>query len=385
MRICVLGNQSRAVFLFWRVLMNEARARGHSVLCLVPQGDEKSDKNIEDLGVSIRHYSLDRKGINPLRDVRTFLDLKRIFHEEQIDLLFATTIKPVIYGCIAARLADIPHVYATITGLGYAFEADSFLKKIVHAVSVVLYRTALSRIEGVFFQNRDDARLFRSCGILTDASRVLFARGTGVDTARFPVQPLPDTSQGLVFLTVGRLLIAKGFCEFAEAARRVKKKYPQCRFQILGPREQGLGSISDERLQQWKEEGAVEYLGATSDVVPYVRNCHVVVLASWREGIPTAIMEAMSMGRACLVTNVPGCREAVTDGDNGFLVPDKDPAALAEAMERFICQPELLQTMGKRGRELAEQIFDAHVVATGILQDMHVPASPFEGNNHHDK
>ncbi len=382
MRICVLGNQARAVFLFWRVLMQKMLAQGHSVVCLVPPGDEENNARLRALGIELCHYRLDRKGLNPLRDIQTFLDFHRFFRRESIDLLFATTIKPVIYGCAAARLARVPHIYATITGLGYAFEADTPAKKLIHLLSVLLYRAALSGAEGVFFQNRDDAGLFRTQGILRRNARVLFARGTGVDTARFTPQPLPDDSEGLVFLVVCRLLVAKGLREYAEAAARVRRKYPNARFRILGPREHGPGSIGEDEIRAWQAGNDVEYLGGTSDVVPYVRACHVVVLPSWREGTPTAVMEAMSMGRACLVTDVPGCREVVEEGRNGFLVPVKNPEALARAMERFLADPALARRMGEAGRRLAEEKFDARVVASGILRDMHIPERASEGAHH---
>ncbi len=372
MRICVLGNQARATFLFWRVLMLAAKARGHSVLCLVPDGDPESNQRIRDLGVDLRHYRLDRKGLNPAKDIQTFWELRKIFAKERVDLLFASTIKPVIYGCLAAKKAGIRHIYATITGLGYAFEADSLFKRVINKLSIALYHTALSGIEGVFFQNRDDAQLFASCGILKKNARVLFAwGGTGVDCAHFAPLPLPATDNGLVFLSIGRLLEAKGFREFVEAARIVRQKYPNATFRILGPKEQGLGSIGEEEIASWK--GTVDYLGATSDVRPEVQEAHVIVLASWREGTPTAIMEAMSMGRPCIVTDAPGCREVVEDGKNGLLVPLKNPATLAEAMERLCAHPELLGPMGVCGREMATSRFDANLVAKSILDNMHVP------------
>ncbi|MBR6468271.1 MAG: glycosyltransferase, partial [Desulfovibrio sp.] len=146
------------------------------------------------------------------------------------------------------------------------------------------------------------------------------------------------------------------------------------RFQALGPREQGLGSISAEEIAQWARDGAVEYLGEAKDVRPHVASCSVLVLPSWREGTPTAVMEAMSMGRAAVVTDVPGCREVVRDGVNGFLVPAKNPPALARAMERFLREPGLARAMGAEGRRMAEAEFDAETVARNILKDMHVPA-----------
>ncbi len=370
MKICVLGNQSRAIFVFWRVLMLKMRDLGHDVICLLPPGDTENEVRIAALGVQIRHYRLDRKGLNPVNDIVTWMELRRFFRDEAIDVLFASTIKPVIYGCLAARAMGVPHVYATITGLGYAFEADNLLKKMVQRLSIALYRAALNGVEGVFMQNLADAALFREQGILRKEARVLFANGTGVDTQQFAPSSPPDTKDGLTFLLVGRLLEAKGVREYVKAAGIVKARYPSCAFQILGPREIGPGSIGDKEVAAWRRDGVADYLGETSDVKPYIRACHVLVLPSWREGLPTSVMEAMSMGRACIVTDVPGCQDVVSNEVNGLVVPVRDPVALAAAMERFITTPELVSSMGTAGRKLAEEKYDADVVASGILKDM---------------
>lgn len=379
MLICVLGNQARSMGNFWRVLIRHMRAAGHDVVCAAPSGDAACEQALTTLGCSWRHYPLDRKGLNPLHDIQTFLALSRLFREERPDLLFASTIKPVIYGCLAARFCGVPHIYATITGLGYAFERNSLLKKAVHALGARLYRWALAGAEGVFFQNADDVSVFRQSGILGHTARVLHANGTGVDTQHFSPAPLPDyTPDGRltgspVFLMVARLLEAKGLLEFVEAAQQVKKRHPEARFQLLGPEEQGLGSISIERVRQWEAQGWLEYLGATNDVRPFMAAAHVLVLPSWREGTPTCIMEGMSMGRAAVVTDVPGCREVVRDGLNGWLVPLRDPTALASALLRFLEEPQSIARMGAAGRERALAEFDADRVAQGILHDMHIP------------
>ncbi|MBQ9407712.1 MAG: glycosyltransferase family 4 protein [Desulfovibrio sp.] len=378
MNILILGNQAKAMGNFWSVLIRRMSACGHEVLCLTPPGDVEAEARLLALGVRLRHYPLDRKGLNPLHDVRTLAALIRLFRSERPDMLFAYTIKPVIYGCLAARLTSVPHVYATITGLGYAFEADTLLKKGVNLLSRFLYGLALARAEGIFFQNEDDVRVFRQAGILKPDARTLLARGTGVDTRRFQPVPFPElvqaasASSGPVFLLVARLLEAKGLEEYAAAAHMLKTTYPQARFQLLGPREHGLGSVSPERLRQWQEEGSLEYLGETQDVRPHIAAAHVLVLPSWREGTPTAIMEGMSMGRPAVVTDVPGCREVVRHGENGFLVPLRNAEALARAMERFILKPEIIVRMGAAGRERACREFDAETVAAGIMHAMRI-------------
>ncbi|MCR5814276.1 MAG: glycosyltransferase family 4 protein [Desulfovibrio sp.] len=371
MKVLVLGNQARAVRNFWTVLMRQMRAAGHEVVVCVPADGEASDLDaLAENGV-VRTYYLARKGLNPFQDIKTFLQLLRILREEDCEVLFTSTIKPVIYGCLAARLRHVPHIYATITGLGYTFEADSAAKRLLHALTAFLYRHSLCFAQGIFFQNPDDAALFQSQGILDESARVLFARGTGVDTARFAYAPplLPE-AENPVFLLIGRLLEAKGLREYFAAARAVKARFPKARFQILGPEEHGPGCVPVDEVLGWQKAGVIEYLGQTQDVRPYLRACHVLVLPSWREGTPTAVMEAMSTGRAAIVSDAPGCREVVVDGENGRLVSVRDVEALKQAMEEFCEHPEQVQVMGNNGRKRAQTLFDAEVVAAHILQEM---------------
>lgn len=372
----VLGNQARSMSNFWTVLVRKMLCGGHSVCWLSPRGDKEGDKALLDSGARLLHYTLDRKGSNPFHDFLTFLSLWKIFRSEKPDLVFASTIKPVIYGCIAAKIAKIPYIYATITGLGYAFEADNTFKKIINRLGIFLYRSAISGISGVFFQNSDDVAVFRQCGILSSQSRILMARGTGVDIGRFAPEPLPPCScdHPIRFLLVARLLAAKGLPEFARAAGLLKQRWPHARFQLLGPTEQGPGSIGLAEIKQWQKEYGIEYLGETRDVRKYIGQSHILVLPSLREGTPTSIMEGMSMGRAAVVTDVPGCREVVKNGVNGLIVPYGNVQALAKAMEHFLLNPSELAKMGAAGRDLAVKEFDAEKVAAGIMRDMKVSA-----------
>lgn len=368
MKIALLGNQARAMVNFWSVLVRRMRARGYAVVCMVPAGDGAADAALRALGAEVRHYPLDRKGLNPVRDFATTGALVRLLKDEKPQMLFTFTIKPVIYGCIAARLAGVPHVFATITGLGYTFEADSAGKKLVHWLAVLLYKLALSGVQTVFFQNSDDLALFRRKGILGTRQHTVLCRGTGVDITRFAFSVPPLA--GPVFLLVGRLIEAKGLYEYAEAARLLKGRFPQARFQLLGPPESGLGAVPPDVLRDWEQEGCIEYLGETRDVRPYLAAADVIVLPSWREGTPCSVMEGMSTGRAAIVTDAPGCREVVTHGENGLLVPLKNPQALAAAMQTFIEQPALIESMGTAGRRLAEAEFDAEKVAAHIIAAM---------------
>lgn len=231
-----------------------------------------------------------------------------------------------------------------------------------------LYRISLSFSNAVFFQNTDDVRTFRDWHCLPRGAHVVMTKGTGVDTDKFAVAPLPEAP--LTFLLVGRLLEAKGLYEYAEAARIVKKRYPNARFQLLGAPESSRGGVPLETVKGWEQEGIIEYLGVTRDVRPYVGQANVIVLPSWREGLPCSLMEAMSMGRPIVATDVPGCRDVVVDGKNGFLVPVRTPEALAKALESFLEDGALAACMGKEGRAIAETELDARKAADLILNVM---------------
>lgn len=381
MKFVIIGNQARAMSNFWSVLITQAVAHGHEVVAFLPDSGEWGQR-LRDLGVRVRNYPLDRKGLNPASDWKTLRELRRLLKEERPDCLFAYTIKSLIYGSLAAALAGYPrreNRHVMITGLGYAFEADTFIKRVLRTVASLLYRLALMQVKTVFFQNPDDKAVFEKFNIIPNGVQVEMCRGTGVDVEHFAPKPLPglpslaaeqagaaNTPQS--FILVGRLLEAKGLREYYQAAKQVKKRHPETRFAILGPAEQGVGSVPLEEVRGWQTEGVVDYLGESADVRPFLEQAGVVVLPSYREGTPCSLLEGMSMGRALLATDVPGCRETVRQGQNGLLTPLKDVNALADAMLRFIEEPGLTERMGQHGRRLAEEEFDAQKVAAGLLK-----------------
>jgi glycosyltransferase involved in cell wall biosynthesis len=377
MKIAVTGNQARAMVNFWSVLLRRMVAAGHEVVCLVPEARAADEKDWEaalaGLGVRLACYPLDRKGLHPLRDAVTLLSLWRIFRSERPDVLFAYTIKPVIYGATAAALAGSPprngrHVM--ITGLGYMFEGDSPVKRLLLRVARFLYRFALGRVSTVYFQNDDDRRVFEHLSILPQSVTVRKSKGTGVDLQRFASRATPADPPIVLF--VGRLLEAKGLRELAEAAALVRAEHPHVRFQLLGPAETGPGAVPLAQVREWEKQGTVEYLGETRDVRPYLERASVVVLPSWREGTPCSLMEAMSMGRAVIAADAPGSREVVRAGSNGLLTPARDARALANAVKQLIMDPSLARRMGIAGRALMQEEFSADSVASELLRSMGV-------------
>lgn len=378
MKIAVLGNQARAVSNFWTVLLRRLVAAGHEPLCLVPEPSPDDDPAWEEalrgLGARLVHYPFDRKGLNPLRDLRTLAALRAVLARERPDRLFASTIKPVIYGSLAASLAASPpreHRTLMVTGLGYMFEADNPAKRLLLQAARLLYRLAFTGAGRVFFQNGDDLALFRRLGIIPRGLEAGLSRGTGVDTRRFAQMPPPDGPP--VFLFVGRLLEAKGLREYMEAARLTRSRRPEAIFRVLGPAERGPGSVPLEEVLAAAGRGDIDYLGESRDVRPHLAAATAVVLPSWREGTPCSLLEAMSTGRPVVAADAPGSREAVRHGENGLLVPLKAPEALARAMQSLIEKPDEARRMGQAGRALAEREFDAEVVAASLMRAMRIP------------
>ena len=371
MNIAVIASYAPSLVIFRGPLLAEMVARGHTVTGYAPDPDPQLVAALAALGVQFRAYPLQRAGLNPLRDARTLAALTASLRRDRPDAALCYTIKPVIYGTLAARLAAVPRRFAMITGLGYAFtEADTGARKrrLVEWIVRALYRLALRGCHVVFFQNPDDRGEFLRLGLVREAQAVL-VNGTGVDLDHYaPAAPVTD---GPVFLLIARLLADKGIREYVAAARILKARYPQAVFRLVGPYDPNPAAIQPDEIAAWQAEGAVEYLGETRDVRPFIAACSVYVLPSfYREGTPRTVLEALAMGRPVVTTDAPGCRETVVPGANGFLVPPRDVAALAAALERFILQPGLIATMGAHSRALAVEKYDVHQVNAAMLAAM---------------
>ncbi|MDI1300850.1 MAG: glycosyltransferase family 4 protein [bacterium] len=339
---------------------------------------------LESRGITVHEISLHRTGMNPLADVASLLDLWRLMRRIQPDYVLGYTIKPVIYGTLVATLARVPHRFALITGLGYAFQgqddgaepAGKDQRGLLRALVQGLYALALRGALKVFFQNPDDEALFRQQGILRASAASVVVNGSGVDVSEYAVSALPPVTaeSGPHFLLIARLLGGKGVREYATAARRIKARYPQAVFRLVGWIDENPDAIRQQELDTWVAEGVLEYLGRLSDVRAAIADCSVYVLPSYREGTPRTVLEAMAMGRAIITTDAPGCRETVVQGDNGFLVPVKSVDALVAAMERLINEPELIARMGQRSRRIAEEKYDVNAVNAVMLREMGITA-----------
>lgn len=334
--------------------------------------DTKTRQQLEAWGAITHDCPMQRTGLNPLKDMLTLQSLYRLMRNIRPDMVLGYTIKPVVYGMLAAWLAKVPQRYALITGLGYAFAGQASGKRaLVFQIVRRLYAAALSKADKVFFQNPDDEALFREFGILRKEVPSQVLNGSGVDMAHFTVAPLPPGPPR--FLLIARLLGDKGVRQYANAARRIKQQHPEMVFQLAGDIDSNPDTITREELDAWVKEGVIQHLGWLDDVRPAIVDCSVYVLPSYyREGTPRSVLEAMSMGRAVITTDAPGCRETVIDGDNGYLIPVRDVDALVKAMQHFIDSPLRVQTMGQRSFEIAKDRYDVHKVNAVMLEAMGV-------------
>lgn len=373
MRFLVIAGFADSLVGFRKPLIMALLNKGLEVHVAAPELSTNQSTMLEltALGVIAHDIFMQRTGTNPIADTKSLFVLYRLIKKVKPDYVMGYTIKPVIYGSLAAWLARVPQRFALIAGLGYAFmDEDDNQYSRTRRVIQSLYKIALPHCQVVFFQNPDDELLFRKLKILPADANTCVVNGSGVDITEFDVAPL-DNQTAPRFLLVARLLVGKGVREYASAAKKIKAQYPKVQFDLVGWIDISPNNITQAELEQWVADGTINFLGRLSDVRQAIQKSSVFVLPSYyREGTPRSILEAMAMGRAIITTDAPGCRETVIDGDNGFLVPIRDTNALVQSMLRFIEQPELIETMGRRSRMIAEEKYDVHKVNAHMISEM---------------
>ena len=367
MKVLVLSSLAFSLVNFRGALLAEMRRHGHEVLAVAPDRDPEVEAGLATLGIKLEIVPMQRAGTNPFSDLKTLFAYWRLLRRERPDVVLAYTQKPIIYAGMAARLFGKTRFHALMSGLGHLFSEDARDRVLVRGIFSRLYRSALKNAVTVFVFNRDDRADMIAAGIIGPQHNVLQVPGSGVDTRHFAAKPVEEGP--MTFLMMGRLMRDKGVYDFLEAARIVRRRHPDVRFQLLGrPEDSNRTGISAEEVRRLSVEYPVEFLAETRDVRPYLAGCSVFVLPSYyREGLPRTILEAMATGRAIITTDMPGCRDPIEPGGNGFVVPPKSPVALADAMCRLVIDPDLLTRMSLRSRQLAEQIYDVGLVNRILL------------------
>ncbi|MGE8566806.1 N,N'-diacetylbacillosaminyl-diphospho-undecaprenol alpha-1,3-N-acetylgalactosaminyltransferase [compost metagenome] len=338
-----------------------AQQAGYDVHVATMDGPAVAD--IQALGMTHHAIPMTRSGKHPLQELGTLLALVRLFRRVRPDVVHLVTIKPVLYGGIAARIARVPGMVAAISGLGFVFLSNSLKMRLVRAVVARLYRVALGHPNSrVIFQNANDRDLLKSLGAVRD-EQVVMIRGAGVDLEAYRASPEPPAPPVVVTM-VARLLRDKGVREFVEAAALLRARGVPVTMQLVGGLDAGNpASATQQEVDAWQRDGAVQALGERSDIAELYAASHIAVLPSYREGLPKSLIEAAACGRAVVTTDVPGCRDAIEPGQTGLLVPVRDAQSLADAIARLAEDAALRQRMGAAGRALAEREFDIKRVA----------------------
>lgn len=341
-----------------------ALKQGYEVHVATPPGTRVAE--IRELGFIYHELVLTRSGQNPMAELAALRAMYGLFKRVQPDLVYLMTVKPILYGGIAARLAGVKAVVAAVFGMGYLFTDTRIKTRILRALVSRLYRLALGhRNIRVIFQNPTDRDLMVGLGVVLPENTVL-VRGSGVDLQRFVVIPEPEGRP--VVLMAARLLYDKGVREYVEAARLLREQGGDARFVLVGDRDDGNpSSLSRQEVEALRADPNIEFLGFQKNMPQLLAAANIVVLPSYREGLPRVLEEAAACGRAVITTDVPGCRDAIEAGISGLLVPVRDATGLADAIRRLLADHALRREMGWRGRQLAERryavtaIVDSHL------------------------
>ncbi len=366
MKIAVLSSHTPSLFWFRMDMMKEFIKHGHSVIALGPGNEEDWKTKFEENNIKYRQLYVDRNGINPLKDLRTYKEINQFIKKEKPDKIFAYQAKTVVYGCLAAKYNGIGEVYPLIAGLGSIFRGTGFKNKIIKKIMKTQYWVTCKASKKVFFQNNDDKNEFINNGLIKE-DQIVIINGSGVNLEKFKPQPLPEEP---AFLFIGRLIKDKGIKEYLEACKIIKEKYPNTNCLLVGPFDSNPSSLRPEELQPFIDNEIIKYYGEQSDVRPFITDCSTYVLPSYHEGTPKTVLEAMAMGRSIITSEAPGCRETVTDGENGYLVAVKDIEGLVDKMEYLILNPDINKTMGERSLLLAREKYDVNIINQSIMTIM---------------
>lgn len=364
-RVVLFGSFAPSLINFRGPLIREMIARKHEVFALAPDISEDIADTLRSWGAEPIPVDFGRTSLNPFGAVAAARKARTLLRQIAPDVMIAYAIKPIVLGIPAARAAGVPRLVALVTGLGYAFTGGSEPKRLLsRRVATTLYRRAFSKSDVALFQNKDDLSDFKRLRVLPPSAATGVINGSGVDLEVFTQSPPPP---GISFLMIGRLVGDKGIREFGRAAARLKQLYPEICVSIAGWIDPGPQAIAQAELDAFIEAG-IEYLGHLGDVRPAIAAHSVYVLPSYREGTPRSVLEALAVGRAIITTDAPGCRETVVEGENGLLVPPRDPDALLEAMLHLVRNPTLVPRMAAASRRLAEEKYDVHKVNESLLR-----------------
>lgn len=362
MKILILTNYANGLYLFRKEVIKAFLEQGYETVVSLPP--DEHCKKIEDLGCRIIPTELERRGINPLKDFKLFLNYCKILKKEKPDVVLTYTIKPNLYGGLACRCKKIPYIM-NITGLGTALEKDGILAKIL----LTFYRFVSGGASCVFFQNMGNKQFMQEKGIAIHNARML--PGSGINLSEHGYVPYPGEEDGISFLAVIRVMKDKGIEELLEAAKQIGQKHENVSFKIAGEYEEETRNLYEPKIKQLESEGVLHYLGHIDDVHGEMAKSHVIVHPSYHEGLSNVLLEAAACGRPVLASDVYGCRETLLPGISGITFKPRDPKALENAMDTILSYSgEERAGMGSQGRAHVEAVFDRNIVIRAYLEEI---------------
>jgi N,N'-diacetylbacillosaminyl-diphospho-undecaprenol alpha-1,3-N-acetylgalactosaminyltransferase len=361
MKIGFLSHLDLNLYAFRLPVMLELKRLGHTPIAIAPEGEYL--QKMRNLGIEVAPYSIERKSLNPIKELRAIQNIYKTIKPLNLDILHTFTAKPNIYGTIAGKLAKVPRIINLVEGLGSFYLEDDLKSRMVRSLIEMLYKRIFRLSNAVMFVNNDDPRYLADKGII-DKSKIHKINGVGIDTTEWKRKS--EAKEPFTVIMIARLIRHKGVVEYLGACQNLKVKYPHVRFMYVGGED--MGNPSGMRKRVFDRFGWVEYLGERSDIKELLENSHIFVLPSYREGLPRTVLEAMSMEVAVVGADACGTRDVIKDGETGLLVPVKDARALEIAIERLITDEVLRKKLAKRAREVCESEYDIKPIVKAHLQ-----------------
>ena len=366
MKVAIISHKTSNLIKARGDLIKEIIKKGHQVVAICNEDTDK--KKVEELGAIYVNIKFNRLSKNIFTNLIYLIKLVKVLKREKVDMVLCYTIKPIIFGTIAAKIAKVSNIYVLVTGMGYIYSEEKIKIRIIRQVCNIGYKIAFKLSKKVIFQNKEDKEEIISKKYVTrDKAEVI--DGSGVDLNKFK-QAENQIKEEFVFLMMSRILKVKGVEEYCKAAKIVKEKYPKTRFIHIGSMEKTSRGLEENKLKNYSQ--IVEFKGYKKDVYKYIKKANVVVLPSYlREGIPRVLLEALAVGRPIITTNARGCKETVIENENGYLVKTKNIKDLADKMIMMIeKRGKEIQLMSNKSYELAKNRFDIDIINSKMLEIM---------------
>lgn len=366
-KILIIASHRVSLIRFRGDFIKSLIKSGFEVFAAAPEFDENISQQLRNIGATPVEFKLQRTGLNPLKDIKSIKEIENIINSNNIDLVFPYTVKPVIYGSIAANRCKVP-VISLITGLGYTFTGLSAKARLLQMFNETLYKFSIRKNKVIVFQNKDDHQLLLDRKVISKNQKVDFVSGSGVNLKQFSFKEKNPTDK-VSFLFIARLIKEKGVALYMEAAKILKAKYPKAEFHLIGAPEISPTAISLDELNEEHKAGNIIFHGKQFNVEQYFHKTDIFVLPSYyREGLPRTTLEACACGSPIITTDSVGCRESVKEGVNGFLIEPQNLDALVKPMEYFITHPEKVKEMGINSRKYAEERFDVDIINSDLIK-----------------